>query len=132
MNAYGYGFPNKKAFRIGMGPFELMNVTGVPIAFGVLTVNTLEQAIHRAGGNVGNNSGGPHGFKYGSTNRHVLGLTIVDAEGVAVRAGHHCAQLVMKHFGVAATARASFYLYSTKDDVDRLVDSLQKVKAIFG
>ena len=53
-------------------------------------------------------------------------------EGVAVRAGHHCAQLVMKHFGVSATARASFYLYNTKEDVDRLVEGLGLVSDIFG
>ena len=49
-----------------------------------------------------------------------------------MRAGHHCAQLVMKHFGVSATARASFYLYNTKDEVDRLVDGLEVVRSIFG
>ena len=58
--------------------------------------------------------------------------TIVDTEGVAVRAGHHCAQLVMKHFGVSATTRASFYLYNDTEDVDRLVDALAEVEAIFG
>ncbi len=58
--------------------------------------------------------------------------TILDADGVAVRAGHHCAQLVMKHFGVPATTRASFYFYNDTDDVDRLVDGLGRVKAIFG
>ena len=58
--------------------------------------------------------------------------TILDTEGVAIRAGHHCAQLVMKHFGVPATARASFYLYSTREDVDRLVKGLDQVAAIFG
>ena len=58
--------------------------------------------------------------------------TILDANGVAVRAGHHCAQLVMKHFGVPATTRASFYFYNDTDDVDRLVDGLGRVKAIFG
>jgi len=57
--------------------------------------------------------------------------TILDTEGVAVRAGHHCAQLVMKHFGISATARASFYLYNTKDDVDRLVEALALVGGIF-
>ena len=57
--------------------------------------------------------------------------TILDTEGVAVRAGHHCAQLVMKHFGVPATARASLYLYNTTEDVDRLVDGLQEVRRIF-
>jgi cysteine desulfurase / selenocysteine lyase len=58
--------------------------------------------------------------------------TILDAEGVAVRAGHHCAQLVMKRYGVAATARASFYLYNTPDDVDRLIEGLGVVRDIFG
>jgi cysteine desulfurase/selenocysteine lyase len=58
--------------------------------------------------------------------------TIVDARGVAIRAGHHCAQLVMKRYGVSATARASFYLYNTRDDVDRLVDALGDVLDIFG
>ncbi len=58
--------------------------------------------------------------------------TILDAEGVAVRAGHHCAQLVMKRYGVPATARASFYLYNTPDDVERLVEGLETVRGIFG
>jgi len=58
--------------------------------------------------------------------------TILDSEGIAVRAGHHCAQLVMKRYGVAATARASFYLYNTRDEVDRLAQGLRTVHAIFG
>jgi cysteine desulfurase/selenocysteine lyase len=58
--------------------------------------------------------------------------TIVDAKGVAIRAGHHCAQLVMKRYGVPATARASFYLYNTRDDVDRLAEALGDVLEIFG
>jgi cysteine desulfurase/selenocysteine lyase len=70
-------------------------------------------------------------FTWGDAHPHDIS-TILDSEGVAVRAGHHCAQLVMKHFGVAATARASFYLYNTKDDVDRLVKALEVVRGIFG
>jgi cysteine desulfurase/selenocysteine lyase len=58
--------------------------------------------------------------------------TILDSEGIAVRAGHHCAQLVMKRYGIAATARASFYLYNTRDEVDRLAQALLTVHAIFG
>ncbi len=58
--------------------------------------------------------------------------TILDSEGIAIRAGHHCAQLVMQHFGISATARASFYLYNSTDDVDRLVDGLTLVQEIFG
>jgi len=70
-------------------------------------------------------------FTLGDAHPHDIS-TILDSEGVAVRAGHHCAQLVMQHFGVAATARASFYLYNTKDDVDRLVKALDVVRSIFG
>ena len=58
--------------------------------------------------------------------------TILDSEGVAIRAGHHCAQLVMKRYGVSATARASFYLYNTADEVDRLLAGLESVREIFG
>jgi cysteine desulfurase/selenocysteine lyase len=70
-------------------------------------------------------------FTLGDAHPHDIS-TILDAEGIAVRAGHHCAQLVMKHFGVSATARASFYLYNTKDEVDRLVEGLALVSGIFG
>ncbi|WP_100012951.1 cysteine desulfurase [Lentibacillus sediminis] len=58
--------------------------------------------------------------------------TVLDAEGIAVRAGHHCCQPLMKWLDVTATARASFYLYNTKEDVDRLVDGLVKTKEYFG
>ena len=58
--------------------------------------------------------------------------TILDREGVAVRAGHHCAQPVMDHFGVAATSRASFGLYNTREEVDVLVAGLDRVLEIFG
>jgi cysteine desulfurase/selenocysteine lyase len=58
--------------------------------------------------------------------------TVLDSLGVAIRAGHHCAQLVMRRFGVPATARASFYFYNTRAEVDRLVDGLDEVRSIFG
>jgi cysteine desulfurase / selenocysteine lyase len=57
---------------------------------------------------------------------------ILNWEGVAVRAGHHCTQPLMTRLGVAATTRASFYLYSIEEDVDRLVAGLLKVKETFG
>ena len=57
---------------------------------------------------------------------------IVDREGIAIRAGHHCAMPLHEKFGIPATARASFYLYNTKQDVDRLVEALYKVKELFG
>jgi len=57
--------------------------------------------------------------------------TILDQEGIAIRAGHHCAQPVMQHFGVPATARASFAFYNTREEVDRLADAVQKVIEVF-
>jgi len=56
---------------------------------------------------------------------------ILDANGVAIRAGHHCAMPLHEKFNLPATARASFYLYNTFEEVDRLVDSIYKVKTIF-
>jgi len=57
---------------------------------------------------------------------------IVDKEGIAVRAGHHCAQPLHEKFGIQATTRASFYIYNITEDVDKLVDGIYKVKKIFG
>jgi cysteine desulfurase/selenocysteine lyase len=62
---------------------------------------------------------------------HDIG-TVLDGEGVAIRAGHHCAQPLMKRMGVPATARASFAFYNTRGDVDRLVDALHKTVELFG
>ncbi|SDH69146.1 cysteine desulfurase [Alteribacillus bidgolensis] len=58
--------------------------------------------------------------------------TVLDAEGIAVRAGHHCAQPLMKWLNVAATARASFYIYNTTEDIDALTEGLIKTKEYFG
>ena len=58
--------------------------------------------------------------------------TILDQSGVCIRAGHHCAQPLMRRMHVPATARASFYVYSTREDIDALVDGVQRVKEIFG
>lgn len=58
--------------------------------------------------------------------------TVLDAEGIAVRAGHHCAQPLMKCLNVSATARASFYLYNTEDEIDQLVKGIQTTKEYFG
>jgi len=57
--------------------------------------------------------------------------TVLDAEGIAVRAGHHCAQPLMKWLKASATARASFYLYNTEEDIDKLVEGLVKTKEYF-
>jgi cysteine desulfurase/selenocysteine lyase len=56
---------------------------------------------------------------------------ILGAQGVCIRAGHHCAQPLMKRFGVGATNRASFAVHNTREDVDRLVAGLDRVKEVF-
>ncbi len=62
---------------------------------------------------------------------HDIG-TILDHEGIAIRAGHHCAQPIMERFGVPATARVSFALYNKREEVDALVRALEKVREVFG
>lgn len=74
--------------------------------------------------------GGVVSFELPGVHPHDIG-TILDREGVAVRAGHHCCQVLMKKFGVAGTARASFYLYNTRAEVDALVASLGQVERLF-
>jgi cysteine desulfurase/selenocysteine lyase len=75
--------------------------------------------------------GGAVSFWYHDVHPHDL-ATILNEEGVAVRAGHHCNQLVMRRFGVPATTRASFYVYNSNDEVDALVDALGKAEGMFG
>ena len=58
--------------------------------------------------------------------------TILDQQGVAIRAGHHCTQPLMERFGVPATARASLGLYNTREEIDALVAGIHKVREIFG
>jgi cysteine desulfurase/selenocysteine lyase len=62
---------------------------------------------------------------------HDIG-TILDQEGIAIRTGHHCAQPVMERFGIPATARASFTLYNTRQEIEALAKGIQKVKEVFG
>jgi cysteine desulfurase/selenocysteine lyase len=75
--------------------------------------------------------GGVMSFEYAGIHPHDLG-TALDYEGVAIRAGHHCAQPLMQRLGVPATARASFYLYNTREEVDALVAALKKARVYFG
>lgn len=69
-------------------------------------------------------------FNLGDLHPHDL-ATALDYEGVAVRAGHHCAQPLIQYLEVPATARASFYLYNTKEDCDKLIEALIKTKEFF-
>ena len=74
----------------------------------------------------------------GAISFHISGIhshdvaTILDEQGVAVRAGHHCAKPLMRHLGLTATARASFYVYNVEEDVDALVDALDEARRLFG
>jgi cysteine desulfurase/selenocysteine lyase len=70
-------------------------------------------------------------FVLDGVHAHDIG-TILDQEGIAIRAGHHCAMPVMQRFGVPATARASFAFYNTKEEVDSLVGAIHKVIELFG
>ena len=74
--------------------------------------------------------GGVMAFTLGAVHAHDV-AAVLDREGIAVRAGHHCAQPLMQRYGVVATTRASFYLYTTFEEVDCLVEALHKVEEVF-
>ena len=82
----------------------------------------------RVYGPKGLDRGGVIPFTLGRLHAHDL-ATFLDQEGIAVRAGHHCAQPLHRKLGLAATARASFYLYNTKEEVDRFVEALLRIEA---
>ncbi len=82
-------------------------------------------------GPAAQHKGGVAAFTFEGVHPHDV-AQILDRGGVAVRAGHHCAQPLHEKFGITATSRASFYLYNTKEEVDKLVEGLYKVKEIFG
>jgi cysteine desulfurase/selenocysteine lyase len=74
--------------------------------------------------------GGVISFNFADVHPHDV-AQIMDGEGIAIRSGHHCAQVLMERLDVAATSRASFYVYNTKEEVDVLVGALQKVAEVF-
>ena len=74
--------------------------------------------------------GGVISFNFADVHPHDV-AQIIDGEGIAIRSGHHCAQVLMERLNVAATSRASFYIYNTKEEIDKLIISLNKVARIF-
>jgi cysteine desulfurase/selenocysteine lyase len=74
--------------------------------------------------------GGVISFNFGDIHAHDL-ASLLDTEGVCVRAGHHCTMPLMDKMGWTATARASFYLYNTEDDIDVLIAALEKAAQVF-
>jgi cysteine desulfurase/selenocysteine lyase len=75
--------------------------------------------------------GGVISFTLGDIHPHDLASILDQEVGVAIRAGHHCAQPLMDRYGLSATARASFYVYTTKEEIDVLVQGLHKAQQIF-
>jgi cysteine desulfurase/selenocysteine lyase len=75
--------------------------------------------------------GGLVSFTLGNIHPHDI-ASMLDSMGIAIRAGHHCAQPIHERFGIPASARASFYLYNTPAEVDVLVDGLKQIVDVFG
>jgi len=112
----GIGLETIRQYESGLLDYATEALSAIP---GVRLVGT---ATHRAS---------VVSFLIEGAHPHDVG-TILDREGIAVRAGHHCAQPVMDHFGVPATVRASLALYNTRQEIDRLVTGVAKVQEIFG
>lgn len=74
--------------------------------------------------------GGVISFNFADIHPHDL-ATIIDEDGIAIRSGHHCAQVLMEKLDIAATSRASFYIYNTKEEVDVLINSLSRAARLF-
>jgi cysteine desulfurase / selenocysteine lyase len=89
------------------------------------------EGIHLYGPTDLDRRGGVAAFAIDGIHPHDI-AELCDREGVCVRAGHHCAQPLMRCLGVGATARASFHVYNSRDEVDRLVDALGKAREVFG
>lgn len=113
------------------------------IALGMERVHTHEQSLvayamqRLAGipeltiyGPPADRRGGVVSFTLGEIHAHDL-ATLLDREGIAVRAGHHCAQPLHEHLGLAASARASFYVYTTSAEIDALADALERAREVF-
>ncbi len=100
-----------------------------------LTAYALEQLtqdpqVHLFGPRDVENRGGVISFNYGAIHPHDIG-TLLDQEGIAIRAGHHCCQPFMRDQGISGTARASFYIYNTREEVDSLVKALRRAANVF-
>ncbi len=87
--------------------------------------------LHLLGPKVAEEKGGVASFTLDDIHPHDV-AQILDRYGIAVRAGHHCAQPLHERFGIPATTRASFYLYTTREEIDKLVEGLYQVKKLFG
>jgi cysteine desulfurase/selenocysteine lyase len=111
----GLGIENIGAYENDVLAYATAAVSAIP---GVRLIGTAKEKA------------GVLSFVLDNIHPHDIG-TILDQEGIAIRTGHHCSQPVMKRFGIAATARASFALYNTKEEADALARGIEKVREVF-
>ncbi|PJE52241.1 cysteine desulfurase, partial [candidate division WWE3 bacterium CG10_big_fil_rev_8_21_14_0_10_48_23] len=98
-------------------------------AYGLKRLNQVK-SLKIYGPSDSNDRGSVFSFTIDGIHPHDL-ATALDQEGIAIRSGHHCAMPLHTRLGVTATARASFYLYNTEEEIDRLVEGIEKAKKIF-
>jgi cysteine desulfurase/selenocysteine lyase len=126
-DAVGLGAAMDYLSSIGMAKVREHEVNLLKYALEVLA--TVKGFIQYGPRDV-NQRGGVVSFNLADVHPHDL-ATILDEEGVAIRSGHHCAQPLMRWLDVAATSRASFYIYNSYDDVDSLKAGLEKARSVF-
>lgn len=123
------------AFGAAIDYLERVGMEAVRQHEKALTAYALKQLagdpqIHIFGPNDVEKRGGVISFNFGTVHPHDIG-TLLDQEGIAIRAGHHCCQPFMRDQGILGTARASFYIYNTSQEVDLLVKALRKAATLF-
>lgn len=111
------GMDNVRAHEIDLTEYALERISAVP-------------GVRVYGPRDASRRGGVVSFNFADVHPHDV-AQIMDDEGIAIRSGHHCAQVLMERLDVAATNRASVYVYNTRADIDALVGSLQKVARVF-
>jgi len=123
----GFGAAIDYLSKIGMDNIRQHEIELTKYA---LTKLSAVKGLHIYGTKDISKRGGVISFNFADVHPHDV-AQIIDEEGIAIRSGHHCAQVLMERLNVAATSRASFYIYNTKEEIDKLVDSLNKVARIF-
>ncbi len=125
--AVGFGAAVDYLTKVGMD-----NITAHEHAITEYALERLEEIPGvKLFGPSADKKGGVASFTFDGVHPHDV-AQILDRDGIAIRAGHHCAQPLHEKFGIPATSRASFYLYNTKEEVDLLVNGIYKVKELFG
>lgn len=136
---YEAGVPNMSQV-VGLGAaVEYLDSLGMDNVFAheqEITSYALQElgkltGVHIVGPTTPENRGSAISFTIDGIHSHDIGQ-FLDDDGIAVRVGHHCAEPLHTHFGLSGTTRASFYIYNTLDEVDRLVDGVTRVQKFFG